>query len=127
MQIRFHKYINIAIATVWMVNGLFCKVANLVPRHQLIVARILGAAHAPLLTRIIGVLEVLMAVWVLSAIKPRWCAIAQMMLVAAMNIMEFILVPDLLLFGRMNIVIAALFILLIYWNQHRLYRSKLSY
>jgi hypothetical protein len=127
MQPRFYKYINIAIAAVWIVNGLFCKVANLVPRHQLIVARILGAAHAPLLTRIIGVLEVFMAVWILSAIKPRWCAGMQIILVATMNIIEFVLAPDLLLFGRINIGIAALFILLIYWNQHRLHRSKLSY
>lgn len=124
---RFYKYINIAIAAVWIVNGLFCKVANLVPRHQMIVASILGAAHAPLLTRTIGVLEILMAAWILSAIKPGWCALAQIILVATMNIMEFMLVPDLLLFGRINIFIAALFILLIYWNQHRLHRSKLSY
>lgn len=122
-----YKYINIAIAAVWMVNGLFCKVANLVPRHQMIVARILGADHAPLLTRIIGVLEVCMAVWILSAIKPRWCAGMQILLVATMNVIEFMLAPDLLLFGRINILIAALFILLIYWHQYRLHRSKLSY
>lgn len=126
-QYRMYKYINMAIATVWIVNGLLCKVVNLVPRHQLIVARILGAAHAPLLTRTIGVLEVLMAVWILSAIKPRWCALAQIILVATMNVIEFVLAPDLLLFGKINIIIAALFILLIYWNQHRFHRSKLSY
>lgn len=127
MQTRFHKYINIAIAAVWIVNGLFCKVANGVPRHQLIVARILGAAHATLLTRTIGVLEVLLAVWILSGIKSRWCALTQIILVATMNIIEFVVAPDLLLFGRINIIVAALFILLIYWNQYRLHRSKLSY
>lgn len=127
MQPRLYKYINIAIATVWIVNGLLCKVCNLVPRHQLIVARILGGAYAQLFTRTIGFLEILMAVWILSSIKPRWCALAQIILVATMNIIEFIAVPDLLLFGRINIIIAALFIFLIYWNQYRLHRSKFSY
>lgn len=127
MKAGIHKYINIAIAVVWIVNGLYCKVYNGVPRHQLIVARILGPDHATLLTRTIGVLEILMAVWVLSRIKPHWCAFTQIALVAAMNIIEFILAPDLLLFGRLNIVIAAIFILVIYWNQYRLHRTKLSY
>lgn len=94
--------VNIGIALVWIINGVFCKVLNYVPRHQLIVARILGETHAPLLTRTIGILEAGMAIWILSRIKPRWCAIAQILLVASMNIIEFIAAPDLLLFGRVE-------------------------
>ncbi|MEZ2442365.1 DoxX-like family protein [Chitinophaga sp. RCC_12] len=110
--------VNIGIALVWMINGVYCKVLNYVPRHQLIVARILGETYAPVLTRIIGVLEAGMAIWILSRIKSRWCAILQMLLVATMNIIEFIAAPDLLLFGRINIIIAAVFIFVIYRNEY---------
>lgn len=55
------KILNFFIAAVWLVNGLFCKVLNLVPRHQEIVATILGQEHARLLTIAIGISEVLMA------------------------------------------------------------------
>jgi hypothetical protein len=36
-----YKLLNYLIAAVWLVNGLFCKVLGLVPRHQEIVATIL--------------------------------------------------------------------------------------
>lgn len=110
-----------AIATVWIVNGLYCKVLGFVPRHEEIVARIVGAEYAPQLTVAIGVLEVLMAVWILSGIRPRWCLVAQVVIVAVMNLLEFFLAPDLLLFGRMNIVIAAGFIaiLLLHGSRRR--------
>lgn len=120
---KLKNIVNIAIALVWIINGIYCKVLNYVPRHQLIVARILGETHAELLTRTIGVLEAGMAVWILSRIKSRWCALAQILLVAAMNIIEFIVVPDLLLFGRINIIIAAVFILVIYLNEFKTHVS----
>lgn len=115
--------VNIGIALVWMINGVFCKVLNYVPRHQLIVARILGETHVALLTRTIGILEAGMAIWILSRIKSRWCAIAQILLVAAMNVIEFIAAPDLLLFGRINIIIAAVFIFIIYRNEFKTHVS----
>jgi DoxX-like family len=105
------------IAMVWLANGLFCKLLNLVPRHQLIVAKILGSTHAVLITKAIGVLELLMVVWVLSKIKSNWCAILQILVVLTMNIMEFVLVPDILLFGKLNLLVAVLFALLIYYNE----------
>ena len=105
------------ITFVWLINGLFCKVLNLVPRHQQIVARILGDDHAFLLTKAIGCSEILMAVWVVSSIKSRWCTITQIALVATMNIIEFLLAPDLLLFGRFNIIVAAIFTALLILNE----------
>ena len=111
------------IALVWFINGFFCKVLNLVPRHQEIVGRILGEQHAWFFTKAIGVSEILMVVWVLSRIKSRISAGFQMTIVGAMNILEFILVPDLLLFGRMNILFASLFIVLIYVNEFILGRQ----
>jgi hypothetical protein len=112
-----HLITTIVISFVWFVNGLFCKVLNLVPRHQQIVARILGDEYSWLFTKAIGVAEILMVVWVLTRFKSRACAIVQMVIVGAMNIIEFMLAPDLLLFGRMNIVFASIFIVLIYINE----------
>jgi uncharacterized membrane protein YphA (DoxX/SURF4 family) len=112
-----HKLLTYFIAAVWLINGLFCKVLNLVPRHQQIVARILGEEHARLLTFLIGFSEIVMAVWILSAIKTRLNAITQILVIAAMNTLEFFLVPDLLLWGRGNAVFAFLFIVIIYCNE----------
>lgn len=64
-----------------------------------------------------------MVVWVLTRIKSRISAVFQMTIVGAMNIFEFIFVPELLLFGRMNIVFAFLFIVLIYVNEFILGRQ----
>ena len=105
------------ISVVWLANGLFCKVLNLVPRHEQIVARILGEDYSRPLTILIGLSEVVMAVWVLSKFKSKLNAITQILIVALMNTLEFILVPDLLLWGRLNSVFALLFIGLVYYNE----------
>ena len=115
-----HRLITVLIALVWLANGLLCKVLLLVPRHATIVARILGPAHATLLTRLIGLGEIGMAFWVLSGIKARWCAWAQIALILSMNTLEAVLAPDLLLWGRLNAVFAVLFCLLIYVHSRRL-------
>lgn len=113
----FHKILTHVIAIVWVANGLFCKVLNLVPRHEQIVARILGTEHAAVLTILIGIAEILMAVWILSRIYRRLNAWTQIIIVAAMNILEFLLVPDLLLWGRFNAVFAFLFVAAVYYNE----------
>ena len=119
------KIIDYLIAAVWLVNGMFCKVLNLVPRHQEIVATILGPEHARLLTVAIGISEVLMAVWILSGIRSRLNAVFQIAVIAVMNTLEFILVPGLLLWGRFNAVFALLLILVIYYNEFHL-KPKIS-
>ena len=112
-----HTLLTYCIAMVWMANGLFCKVLNLVPRHEQIVARILGEAYARPLTLAIGLAEIGMAIWVLSRIKPRLNAVLQMAVVAIMNTLEFFMVPDLLLWGKLNAFFAFLFVLLIYYHE----------
>jgi hypothetical protein len=113
------------IAAVWLINGFVCKVLNVVPRHREIVARILGEAHASSFTIIIGALETLMAIWILSTIMTRLNAIMQIIVIATMNTIEFILAPDLLLWGRWNAFFAFLFILLIFYNEFY-FRKKLA-
>ncbi len=118
MKIRkLYKILTFCIATVWIVNGLFCKVLDLVPRHEQIVAQILGDDYSKALTILIGLSEILMAIWVLSKFKSRLNAIAQIGIVGLMNTLEFILVPDLLLWGKLNSLFAFLFILVVYFNE----------
>lgn len=120
-----HKLLTYCIATVWVANGLFCKVLNLVPRHQQIIAKILGADYSRLLTILIGCSEIFMAIWVLSKIRTRLNATAQILIVTTMNILEFILVPDLLLWGKLNALFAFVFILIVYFNEFYL-NKKIS-
>jgi hypothetical protein len=120
MPIHKHQILRYFIASVWLINGLFCKVLDLVPRHQEIVGRITGNEHARTLTFLIGISEVIMAVWIISGKWSRINAIAQIVVIAIMNTLEFLLVPDLLLWGRANALFAFLFILLIYYNEFHL-------
>lgn len=114
---KIYKILTYCIATVWIANGLFCKVLNLVPRHEEIVARILGHEYSRPLTIIIGLSEIIMAVWILSGYRTTLNAIAQITVVATMNTLEFILVPDLLLWGKLNSLFASFFILVVYLNE----------
>lgn len=111
------NWLHYFIATVWITNGLFCKVLDLVPRHQEIVARILGNEHARLLTLLIGVAEIGIAAWTLSGIQKRFNVVSQILIIAAMNSLEFFLVPDLLLWGKANAFFAFGFMVLVYYNE----------
>jgi len=115
-----HKILTYIIATVWLINGLICKVLNLVPRHEQIVEQILHSNYSRLLTITIGISEIIMAIWIISKIKSRLNAIIQIIIVALMNILEFTLVPELLLWGRLNMIFALLFIVVVYYNEFHL-------
>lgn len=112
-----HTLLTYCIAIIWLTNGLFCKVLNLVPRHQQIVAGILGNKYSRTLTVLIGMSEIAMAIWIISGIKTRLNAITQIIIIAVMNTLEFILVPQLLLWGKYNSVFAFLLIVVIYYNE----------
>ena len=112
-----HRTLTIFISIVWLINGLICKVLNLVPRHQKIVSEIIGEDHSRLLTLLIGISEIIMAIWIISNYKSKLNAISQIIIVAVMNLMEFFLVPDLLLWGRMNSIFALVFIFLVGYNE----------
>lgn len=114
-----------SIFLVWILNGLFCKVLNLVPRHEEIVGRILGADFSRPLTILIGLSEIGMAIWFLSNIKSRLNAITQIAVVAVMNILEFILVPDLLLWGKLNSLFAFLFIVVVYFYHFHMNKKEI--
>ena len=121
---NLHNILIYCIAAVWIVNGLFCKILDFVPRHEAIVAHILNDDYSRILTVLIGASEILMAVWILSKFKSRFNAIVQIVIVATMNTIEFLLVPDLLLWGKLNIVFAILFILVVYFNEFYLNKDS---
>ena len=111
--------VNIVLACIWLANGLFCKILNLVPRHQQIVARILGSAHEPLLTKLIGISEIVMAVWIISGFKRKWNVVTQVTVIGVMNAIEFFYANDLLLWGHWNAFFAAVLMVVIvlnYWK-----------
>ncbi len=119
-----HKILTYCIAIVWIINGLICKLLNLVPRHEQIVARILGKEYSRPLTILIGLSEIAMAIWILSGFKARLNAMTQIAVIAIMNTLEFILVPDLLLWGKFNSLFALLLILVIYFNEFYLNKNQ---
>lgn len=119
-----HKILTYLICAVWLINGLFCKVLNFVPRHEQIVARILGNEYSRPLTLLIGLAEVALAIWILFGIRKRITAIFQIVMVATMNILEFFIAPDLLLWEKLNAFFAFLFILVVYLNEFYLNQSQ---
>jgi len=112
-----YKLLLFCFALIWLANGLFCKVLNLVPRHEQIVAGILGEEYAGILTVVIGISEILMAIWIVSGIKSRLNALIQIIVIASMNVLEFIIASDLLLWGKFNSLFALLLILVIFYNE----------
>jgi uncharacterized membrane protein YphA (DoxX/SURF4 family) len=103
-------------AWVWLINGLFCKILQLVPRHERIVAEILGGAHVALFTKAIGFFEILIAIWIYSGYKTKLNAIVQIVIVLAMNFLEVSLAPHLLLWGKANLAFSLLFSMIVYCN-----------
>lgn len=79
--------IRIAIAAVWLYEGLWCKLLGHMPDQEQVVAAhpLFGAASAKLVLRAIGVVEVAIAVWVLSGIAPWLAALVQTVLLVGMN------------------------------------------
>jgi hypothetical protein len=108
MKAWLHHVLTAALVAVWGINGLWCKVLGQVPRHQQIVASILGEGVAPVLVVLIGIAELIMVAWILSGRWPWLCTLAQVVVIMAMNIIEQVLAPELLLFGRFNLLLAVL-------------------
>lgn len=113
---KLHQILTIFIALVWFINGLICKVLGLVPRHQQIVEQVLNTDHSLVITRFIGVLEILMALWIVSQKFTKLNTIFQISLVIVMNLLEFYNAPNLLLWGKYNLFFAILFVGCIYYQ-----------
>ena len=97
IPLNLHILIRIGTATVWFVFGFIFKVLDLVPRHRMIVASILGEEVAGPVTLLIGLSETGIAVWILCGLRPRTCATVQTIALVSMNILELLLARPLLL------------------------------
>ena len=78
--------IRCAIAAVWLYEGFYCKVLGRMPEQRRIVEAVpLLGPSAPALLRALGVVETLLALWVLSGWQPFWAALIQTLLLVGMN------------------------------------------
>ncbi|MDI9881849.1 DoxX-like family protein [Flectobacillus longus] len=114
MNQSLHDYFRHFIATVWLLNGLYCKVLGQVPRHEQIVETILGNTYSHELTIVIGVLEICLGFIIYLNFQPKFMAIFQIVIVMSMNLIEFQLAQHWLLWGAWNLVFAMLFCTMIY-------------
>src|SRR5262249_41511948 len=91
--------LRIAVASVWLVHGLYNKLLGGSPRHLAIVQSVPGLAGATgvrVLTAV-GVCEGALALWILSGRSGRGCAFTQTVALLSMNAFELTFARDLLL------------------------------
>lgn len=80
--------VRIAVAAVWLYEGLWCKLLGGDPNQLAVVKAVprLGPVVGAVFLRALGVIEVAMGVWALSGFEPRTCALAQTVLLAGLNL-----------------------------------------
>jgi hypothetical protein len=106
--------IGTAIGSVWIFHGLYSKILNGIPRHQLIVGKILGKRIAWSATKAIGLLEVLLGVWVFTGWERLACAIVQTSAIVGMNSLEILLAGDLLISAVGMVILNAVFLSIVW-------------
>jgi hypothetical protein len=80
----------VAVASVWLVHGLYNKLLHGSPRHLAIVQSVpgfRGMAGVRMLA-VVGVAEVGIALWMLSGLLAIPCAAAQTVALMSMNVVE---------------------------------------
>lgn len=80
-------WMRISIATVWLYEGLWCKVLGMMPSQLAIVVELPGFSRerALMLWKSVGAVEIFLGLWVLTGVQPGWCALAEVMLLVVMN------------------------------------------
>ena len=79
--------LRIAVAAVWLYEGLWCKLLGGEP-HQLTVVESVprfGPRIGAAFLKALGVVETALALWALSGIAPLPCAVAQTLLLVTLN------------------------------------------
>ena len=79
--------IRVAVAAVWFYEGLWCKLLGGQPHELEVVTAVpyFGPRIGALFLKALGVVEVALGVWVLTAIAPQACAAAQTLLLVTLN------------------------------------------
>lgn len=80
--------IHVAVAAVWLYEGLWCKLLAGEPNQVRVVSAVpqFGPRFGGSFLKILGIAEVLLALWVISRLAPVVCALAQTVLLVALNI-----------------------------------------
>lgn len=79
--------IRSALAGVWLYEGLWCKLLGGQPHEYKVVEAVpyFGARIGAGILRAIGIVEVALAVWIVSGAAPLLCAAGQTILLISMN------------------------------------------
>jgi hypothetical protein len=109
-----HLFSQILLGSVWVFHGLYSKILNGIPRHRLIVGKILGASHAVCLTNGIGFLEILLGLWAWSGWQPFGCALVQTAAIISMNTLEIIFARELLISALGMVLLNSVFLALVW-------------
>jgi len=79
--------IRVALAGVWLYEGLWCKLLGGDPNQRTIVEAVprWGARVGALFLKLLGAVELGLGLWALSGVAPYWCALAQTILLVSLN------------------------------------------
>ena len=103
------------IGVVWVFHGLYSKLLDGIPRHRLIVARILGDRIARPATKFVGGFEILLGLLAFTGFARGECAAVQTVAIVGMNTLEIFLAGDLLI-SAIGMVILNSGFLVVIWN-----------
>jgi hypothetical protein len=111
----FQTLSQILIGGVWVFHGLYSKILHGIPRHQLIVARVLGERMARPATKLIGGAEVLLGIWAFTGMARVECAAVQTLAIVFMNTLEIARARSLLI-SAPGMVLLNLGFLAVIWH-----------
>jgi len=79
--------IRASVAAVWLYEGLWCKILGRMPSEVEVVSAVprLGPLFGKPFLKVLGVVEVSLAVWVMLGAAPGMCAIVQTVLLVVLN------------------------------------------
>jgi uncharacterized membrane protein YphA (DoxX/SURF4 family) len=79
--------VRLAVAAVWLYEGLWNKLLGRAQREAQVVESVpgLGPRFGQLFLKVLGVVEVVLALWIVSGIYPGTCAIVQIALLIVLN------------------------------------------
>jgi hypothetical protein len=79
--------IRVAVAAVWLYEGLWCKLLRGQPHELKVVAAVpyFGPRIGAFFLQVLGAVEVALGIWTLTAVAPLPCAVAQTSLLIALN------------------------------------------
>jgi uncharacterized membrane protein YphA (DoxX/SURF4 family) len=112
--------VRVLIGSVWVFHGLYSKLLDGIPRHRMIVARILGDEWAARSLIAVGAMEIALGLWVFTGRCRVACATVQTLAIVGMNTIEILWARDLLISAPGMVALNAAFLTLIWcWALRR--------